>query len=534
VDLVVDLRFDAVPDQTGTGPVLDLHTLAASLRSPWTLRQLVRARHHERVLIETDDLPMSAFQAIVQLALVIARADAWVVGGQPLRRAGFAAHAIGAAAIAIPRELWLSAVATFRLLRSARRSVDLPARPQATARALYLRAEPSLRWLGSQVGGAATHTRGVVNGLLVNGVDVQVVAIEQPIGTERARFTAVPPRRVLQLVRGLGYTDYARTIVRACADMSADFVYQRYQFGSDAGLEVAHRLGVPLVLEFNGPEMWVQRHWRSGRMLLERPLEQLERRHLHEASLVVVVSDPLRDHVVARGVPAERILVNPNGVDVDELAQYREGSSADWRRRLELPAEPTVGFIGTFGPWHGVALLPSMIAAVPEAHWVLIGGGGLFSAVQSELRTRGLANRVTLTGVLEHRRALEMLACCDVCVSPHIPNPDGTPFFGSPTKLFEYMGLRRAIVASDLDQIGEVIEHERSGLLCRPGAVDDAAAAIKRLLNDEQLRDRLAGGALERAAREYSWTAHVGRILSALAGEYHANTRRDVASVTAP
>ncbi len=101
--------------------------------------------------------------------------------------------------------------------------------------------------------------------------------------------------------------------------------------------------------------------------------------------------------------------------------------------------------------------------------------------------------------MVERERALEVLACSDVCVSPHVPNPDGTPFFGSPTKLFEYMGLGKPIVASDLDQIGEVIEHERSGLLCPPGDVEAAAAAIRRLLADHELRARLGAGALERA-----------------------------------
>jgi glycosyltransferase involved in cell wall biosynthesis len=97
-----------------------------------------------------------------------------------------------------------------------------------------------------------------------------------------------------------------------------------------------------------------------------------------------------------------------------------------------------------------------------------------------------------------------------------VPNPDGTPFFGSPTKLFEYMGLRKAIVASDLDQIGEVIEHERSGLLVSPGDVEATAASVRRLLEDPPLRGRLAAAALERVTRQYSWNEHARRILSAL------------------
>jgi glycosyltransferase involved in cell wall biosynthesis len=316
----------------------------------------------------------------------------------------------------------------------------------------------------------------------------------------------------------LTYTAYTEELLRAAARRPADFIYQRYQLGSYAGLELARRLGVPLVLEFNGSEIWVERHWGSGNLRLSGALEALEQRNLHDASLVVVVSKPLRDYVVEQGVPGERVLVNPNGVDVEALAPYRRHDAGTWRDRLGLAQAPTVGFIGTFGLWHGVKLLPELIAGVPEARWALIGDGGLMPEVRSEVTARGLGERTLMTGIVEHHHALELLAGCDVCVSPHVPNPDGTPFFGSPTKLFEYMGLGKPIVASDLDQIGEVIEDGRSGLLCRPGDVASAAEGVRRLLADAELRHRLGRGALERAIADFSWAAHVRRILDALGG----------------
>jgi glycosyltransferase involved in cell wall biosynthesis len=249
----------------------------------------------------------------------------------------------------------------------------------------------------------------------------------------------------------------------------------------------------------------------------------MEERNLHDASLIVVVSDVLKEQLVSeRGLPADKILVNPNGVDVDALAPLRARTAAQWRQATGRPEAPTVGFIGTFGLWHGVKVLPAMIDEVararPDARWVIIGDGRLHEEVRDEIAARGLQERVELTGVLDHGRAVEALSACDVCVSPHVPNPDGSRFFGSPTKLFEYMGLAKPIVASDLEQIGEVIEHERTGLLCPPGDADAAAAAVVRLLADEALRERLAAGALEAATSRYSWAAHAWRILDAVAG----------------
>jgi glycosyltransferase involved in cell wall biosynthesis len=285
-------------------------------------------------------------------------------------------------------------------------------------------------------------------------------------------------------------------------------------------MELAERLGVPLVLEYNGSEVWAKRNWGQGEPQLAERLVALEAANLRAASLVVVVSDVLRDQILEMGITGERVLVNPNGVDAERCGQYREIDAATWRRRLGLNEALTVGFVGTFGLWHGVNVLPQMIEelarTVPEVRWLLIGGGLLHDNVRREIEKRGLSERVTLTGVVPRERALELLAASDVCVSPHVPNPDGSRFFGSPTKLFEYMGLAKPIVASDLEQIGEVIDHERTGLLCRPGDAGAAARAVARLLADEPLRRRLGEAALKEALTIYSWTAHARRILEAL------------------
>jgi glycosyltransferase involved in cell wall biosynthesis len=532
--LDVDLSFDAVPGRplgSGDARPLDLHAIAAAARSPARLRELLRDRPYDEVRVRSGELPLSALQAAVLLFVVLVEAPRFVVDGKAFGRVAFARYALAKAMVGVPGELALTAVLTLRVQRSSQRRYFLPSRSPAPRRALYLRTDPTLKWLGAQVGGAATHTSGVINGLVANRIEVEVLAAERPNATEQAAFTSVPARRILHLVRGLTNTDYATVVLAAARGHGADFVYERYQLGSYAGLELARRLGIPLVLEFNGSEIWIERNWGSGSVRLSSPLERLERRNLADASLIVVVSAPLRDYAVDHGAAIERVLVNPNGVDTDRLAAYRSEPPEVWRERLGLAEHPTVGFIGTFGPWHGVTLLPALIEQVPHARFVLVGDGSLLPDVREDIHSRGLESRVFLTGIVEHERALQLLAACDVCVSPHVHNPDGTEFFGSPTKLFEYMGLRKSIVASDLGQIGEVIEHERNGLLSAPGDVPAAAAAVNRLLGDADLRERLAAAALEDAVSTYSWTAHARRILDALSRGVTPPTSQAVASV---
>jgi glycosyltransferase involved in cell wall biosynthesis len=517
--LEVDLRYGSVPEREtrrdGTR-TLDLGTIANEARTPRKLWRHLREHRYEEVLVREDSLRPSAIQAACMVFLAAIRTPRFEVKGRSMSPARYLFRALGKATVAVPSELVRSVELARALSNATDRRVQLPKTAHSRTRALYLRVDPTLNWMGIQVGGAATHTSGVINGLIDNGVTVDVLAAERPVGTDRATFVPVPPRRLLQLVRGLEYADYSEEVVRSGVGRRADFIYQRYRLGSDAGLVLAERLGVPLVLEFNGPEVWVERHWNASRVRLGGVLTRLERRNLVDASLVVVVSKALRDIAVAEGAKPDRVLVNPNGVDVAELEPYRQSTASEWRIRCGLPDEPTVGFIGTFGPWHGVTLLPALAEAVPEARWIIIGDGGLYPQVREEMNALALGGRVLMAGLRDRPDALSLLAACDVCVSPHIPNPDGSPFFGSPTKLFEYMGLRKAIVASNLDQIGEVLEHEETALLCEPGDVEQAAAAVSQLLANRGLADRLANAAFERVASEYTWAAHARRVLEAI------------------
>jgi glycosyltransferase involved in cell wall biosynthesis len=524
--LTVDVRFNApLVEPQQDERVIALGELARAVRTPAKLRAMLRDPALSELRVLRDDRALNGVQSGAVLLASLARAGSCEVRSPTSTftsgPGAMRVRALRLLASALPAELGRSAYWYERARRIASHRFSLSSRPAAEVkRVTYIRAEPSLRWLGAQVGGAATHTAGVINGLSRAGVEVNVFAPERPEGVHDAHCTAVPPKHVLQLVHWLTLVGHSQTLVAAASSTPADVVYQRYALGSYAGLELAQRLGVPLVLEFNGSEIWTERHWGSGHVPLVRTLAALERRNLLEASLIVVVSEPLKEQLLELGVEHGRVLVDPNGVDLQELAPARADPPATWRSRAGLAQAPTIGFVGTFGLWHGVKLLPELIERVAEqredARWVLIGDGPLRREVAEDLNDRGLSGLVEMPGVVSHPQAVELLACCEVFVSPHVPNPDGSAFFGSPTKLFEYMGLGRAIVASDLDQIGLVLEHRRTALLTPAGDVDAAAHAVVELLGDERLRLDLGKAALREAQQSYTWDAHVGRILRKL------------------
>jgi glycosyltransferase involved in cell wall biosynthesis len=184
-----------------------------------------------------------------------------------------------------------------------------------------------------------------------------------------------------------------------------------------------------------------------------------------------------------------------------------------------------LGFIGSFGRWHGAEVLADAFGRLLSDHpaWrnnvrlLMIGDGLTRPEVEARLARHGVHEQAVLTGVVPQEEGPAHLAACDALVSPHVRNPDGTPFFGSPTKVFEYMAMGRGIVASRLDQIGEVLRHEETALLVEPGDAGALAAGLERLVSDEPLARRLGDAARRDALAKHTWREHTRRIVEALA-----------------
>ncbi|MGD0722553.1 MAG: glycosyltransferase family 4 protein [Roseiarcus sp.] len=417
-----------------------------------------------------------------------------------------------------------------RTLREARRAIDALERKVAEGRAaprwdrasgvLALSAEPSR---GEVAGGAIAHLVGVIGEffrrfpvtlvapapilLLDPGVRQCIVPAEES-GAEAER------RRLRQ--------NAALIAAAEAAARPGCLVYQRHSVHGWAGAALAWRRGLPLVLEYNGPEVWVARYW--ARPLRHPALaERIERIGLAAADCVTVVSEPLRARLLAQGVADRRILVNPNGVDLTRFTPALGGAAV--RARFGLGGRIVIGFIGTFGPWHGVETLAEafarLLARRPDlqasVRLLLIGDGDRLPAARALLARAGRLGEATLTGMVAQSEGPPHLAACDILALPTVLNPDGSPFFGSPTKLFEYMAMGRAIVASRLGQAAEVLEDGESALLVPPGDADGLARALARVVDDGALRGRLGAAARAQAEARHGWGANVERLLERLA-----------------
>jgi len=307
------------------------------------------------------------------------------------------------------------------------------------------------------------------------------------------------------------------------------YIYERLCLGNYVGARLSQELGIPYLVEYNGSETSMSRSFGGKGFVNEQFFLKAEEAAFKQASLISVVSDAVREDLVRRGVDPSRILVNPNGVD---LQAYRPAALEERQKlRAELGFDDThtiLGFTGTFGGWHGIDILadaiPRICATYPNARFLLIGDGNYKHLVDEKIREHHLSANVISTGRVPQVEGARLLQACDIYLSPHNKHMVDSRFFGSPTKIFEYMALGGGIVASDLEQIGVVLSpalragnlpsslanvtNERA-VLCTPGNLEEFVAGVGFLIRHPEVRLRLGQNAREAAALHFSWDRNV-------------------------
>ncbi len=401
---------------------------------------------------------------------------------------------------------------------------------------LYLCNDPGIQLAGKS--GAAIHIQSFVRALADLGHEVAVVAcglrgrkqvLEEdlhattclaPLSPWNRALTRVlraasltigrTPRRSPDAVRALHNLTFFMAARWAAKQLNPDFIYERYSLWAVAGLCLAKKRSIPLVLEVNAPFAYEQQHYRAG--VTCPPLAHwVEGAIWRRARLVMAVSESLQSQLRRSRVKPELIHVLPNAVNTRLFHTGLDGSLV--RQRFNLEGRFVIGFVGTFKRWHGVDLLLSAFRDVrrtdPSSHLLLVGDGPIRPQLEQEVRNAGLTEAVTFAGALAHEDVPHYLAAMDATVAPY---PALDDFYFSPLKLFEYMAAGRAVVASRVGQVAEVVVDGVTGLLFEPGNLADLASCIRRLRNNAALRKELGRNA-NAACSERTWTHNAAKVL---------------------
>ncbi|MEK9164705.1 MAG: glycosyltransferase family 4 protein [Chloroflexota bacterium] len=236
---------------------------------------------------------------------------------------------------------------------------------------------------------------------------------------------------------------------------------------------------------------------------------------LNHIAGTVAISGALKELYADMGLPPEKVIAAPDGVNLSRFAA--QPSKADARRSLSLPLDKRL-IVYTGGLYAGRGL-EELIVAVKELDALLVIVGGKDEAAARRLKDYAVKVGAANVRFEGHRPPTQVplyLAAADVLAMPYSRRtvaPGGvTTDWMSPLKMFEYMAAGRPIVASDLPALREVLR-EDNALLVPPDDANALADGLRRLLADDSLASRLATQA-RRDVEAYTWDNRARSILN--------------------
>lgn len=343
--------------------------------------------------------------------------------------------------------------------------------------------------------GQYVHVEEMIAALKALGHEIILVA---PMAMEKEEFGADAgmvawmkrhlPRIVYELLE-LSYAVLAFfRLRRAVREHRPDCLYERYNLFMPAGVWLKRRYGLPMLLEVNSP--LYQERARYDGIALKRLAQWTQHYTWRGADYVLPVTRVLGDMVAAEGVPEARIRVIPNGINLEHFGTAPDNEAA--KSMLGLQSKLVLGFTGFLRDWHGLDSVIDLIAhddASAARHLLVVGDGPARVNLEAQAQRLGIADRVTITGIVGRDEVVRYVAAFDIALQPAVVA------YASPLKLFEYLMLGRAIVAPAQPNIMEILSNGKNAVLFEPERPGALAAAIERVSHDAGLRQRIAAGA---------------------------------------
>jgi glycosyltransferase involved in cell wall biosynthesis len=221
----------------------------------------------------------------------------------------------------------------------------------------------------------------------------------------------------------------------------------------------------------------------------------------------------MKDLLVNNGVPSDKILVMPNGIDPSRFRSHLSGEKI--REHYGLQQKVVIGFVGWFRPWHGLEMLLEIMKdsdlAKLDVHLLLVGHGPAYLTLRQYAEANNLLHVVTFTGPVRHEDIPEHLAAMDIAVQPSATE------YACPMKILEYLGMGKCVVAPDQPNIREIVDQGKTAFLFQPGNKQSLSATLAKVALDKEARTR-AGllGLQSIQQRGFLWENNARKVLTIL------------------
>ena len=400
-------------------------------------------------------------------------------------------------------------------------------------RILYYSPHPHL--VLNSPSGYGTHMREMIKAFEQSGHEVVpfIVGGEgAPVGSgvrEAVRpspLKRLVPRTVWETVKDARLMRFDRQLEpRLLAEIERvrpDVIYERANFMQVSGVRAARRAGVRHVLEVNSPYLVEEPVRRQYRVLLSPQARAAEREQLLKTDVAAVVSAGLIPYFCERHpVRPDRFLCTPNGIDPQTI-RVDERRAEALRAELNPEGRFVAGFVGSITLYQRVDLLIEATARLKteglDLLLLLVGESAQVPDMRRRAERLGVADQILFVGRVPHHEVFNYIALMDTAVLPD------NLWYGSPTKIFEYGAMGKAVIAPENQTMHDLIRDGEEGLLVRPEA-GALAAALKTMITKPARRMGMAEAFRQKVHGQYTWARNVERIVDRLERpvQYQAN-----------
>lgn len=282
-------------------------------------------------------------------------------------------------------------------------------------------------------------------------------------------------------------------------------------------LRVGHRRGLPVVYEIRAfwEDAAVDHGTTTEGSFRYRSIRALETYALKRVAHAFTICEGLRADIVKRGVPADKVTVIPNAVDINAF-QLAGQALPELQEKYGLVGKTVIGFIGSYYAYEGLDLLldalPGILQARADIHVLLVGGGPQEANLKKQAEVLGIAQHVSFVGRVPHSEVNRYYDLIDILAYPR--HPMRLTELVTPLKPLEAMAQGQIFVASDVGGHKELIRHQETGILFKAGDSAALAAAILELLDKKGTWQSMRDAGRRYVESERNWKNSVANYIS--------------------
>ncbi|MEJ2242166.1 MAG: glycosyltransferase family 4 protein [Candidatus Bathyarchaeota archaeon] len=359
------------------------------------------------------------------------------------------------------------------------------------------------------VGGIARHCEGLAKALVKLNHEVHLFTLDFPGSPNYEEIDGV---KVYRASTELGHPNFLTWVLmfnhflsKRMADVTRkvdfDLMHVHDWLAAFSGISFKHYLNKPMVLTVHSTEIGRAQGLHSPDSFAINGIEWWA---TYESNRVIVCSHSMKDEICNHfNIPGDKVDVIPNAIDVTKYhistdrGSVRQRFGVGWGEKLVL-------CVGRLVPQKGIEYfiraIPKIAQHFPEAKYIIVGEGWSRDILEAEARASGYAHKIRFTGFASDQDVINLMSSADVLVVPSIYEPFGIV-------ALEGMATGVPVVASQVDGLAEIIDHERTGIFVFPRSPESIAWGIQRVLSDYDHAKWMVENAKEKLHKAYSWEA---------------------------